>query len=54
MGKRETLIPFYSLKILNFHSHRNWEELEGMELDLMIFFTKTPKKPLHIQLFILK
>ena len=29
-----TLIPLYSLKTLNFHSSRNWEEWEGMELDL--------------------
>ena len=43
-----------SLKISSFHSPRNWEEWEGMELDLMIFFTKTPKIPLYIQLFILK
>ena len=53
-GYKGTLIPLYSLKISNFHSSRNWEEWKGMKLDLMIFFTKTPKIPLYIQLFILK
>ena len=45
---KQTLIPFYSLKILNFHFSQNWEELEGIELDLMKFFTKTSKIPLYI------
>ena len=49
-----TLIPLYSLKTLNFHSPRNWEEWEGMKFDLMIFFTKSPQIPLYIQPFILK
>ena len=48
------LIPLYFLKTSNFHSPRSWEEWEGMKLDLMIFFTKTPKRPLYIQSFILK
>ena len=39
LNKQErTLIPLYSLKILNFHSPQNWKELEGMKLDLMIFY----------------
>ena len=60
LSKREwnryegTLILLYSLKISNFHSLQNLEEWEGMKLDLMIFFTKTPKIPLYIQSFILK
>ena len=40
-----TLIPLYSLKTSNFHSPRNWEELEGMKFDLMIFLLKLPKYP---------
>ena len=37
-GYERILIPLYSLKILNFHFPRNWEEWKGMKLDLMIFF----------------
>ena len=50
------LIPLYSLKISNFHPSQNWEEWGGggIKLNLMIFFTKTLKIPLYIQLFILK
>ena len=36
-GQKGTLIPLYSLKISNFQSPRNWEEWEGMKLNLMIF-----------------
>ena len=43
MSKRES--SFLSI-FSNFHSPQNWEELEGLELDLIIFFTKTPKIPL--------
>ena len=43
-----TLIPLYSLKTSNFHSPQNWEELEGMKLDLMIFLLKFPKYPYKI------
>ena len=38
-----TLIPLYSLKTSNFHSPQNWEEWEGMKLDLMIFLLKLSK-----------
>ena len=40
-----TLIPLYFLKTSNFHSSRNWEELEEMKLDLMIFLLKLSKYP---------
>ena len=40
-----TLIPLYSLKISNFHFLQNWEEWEGMKLDLMIFLLKLLKYP---------
>ena len=40
-----TLIPLYSLKTSNFHSPRNWEEWEGIELNLMNFLLKLPKYP---------
>ena len=40
-----TLIPLYSLKTSNFHSSRNWEEYEGIKLDLMSFLLKLPKYP---------
>ena len=46
--------PKQGLKISNFHSSKNWEEWEGVELNLMNFFTKTPKIPLYIQPFVLK
>ena len=45
---------FYSLKTSNFHFLKNYEELEGIELDLMNFFTKISKIPLYIYSFILK
>ena len=41
-GYEEILILLYFLKTLNFHSLQNWEELEGMKLDLMNFLL-TPK-----------
>ena len=41
----ETLIPLYSPITSNFHSPQNWEEWEGMKLDLMIFLLKLPKYP---------
>ena len=43
--QERTLIPLYSLKISNFHSLQNWEELEGIELDLMNFLPELPKYP---------
>ena len=52
--QERTLIHLYPFKTSNFHSPQNQEELEGIELDLMNFFTKTPKIPLYIQSFILK
>ena len=36
------------MKTSNFHSPQNWEELEGIELDLMNFFTRTLKIFLYI------
>ena len=44
-GWEGTLIPLYSLKTSNFHSLQNWEEWEGMKLDLMIFLLKLSKYP---------
>ena len=44
-GYEGTFISFYFLKISNFYSPRNWEEWEGMKLDLMIFLLKFPKYP---------
>ena len=44
-GQEDTLIPFYSLKISNFHSLGNYEEFEGMKLDLMNFLLKLLKYP---------
>ena len=44
-GQKGTLILLYSLKTSNFHSPRNWEVQEGMELDLIIFLLKLPKYP---------
>ena len=40
-----TLIPLYSFKTSNFHSSRNREKWEGMELDLMNFLLKILKYP---------
>ena len=48
--QEETLIPLYSFKISNFHSPR----IRGNGIRFNDFFTKTPKIPLYIQLFILK
>ena len=48
------LIHLYSLKILNFHSPKNWEKLAGNEIKFNEFFTKTPKISLYIYPFILK
>ena len=53
-GYEGTLILLYSFKISNFHSSWNWEEWEGMKLDLIIFLLKLPKYPYVFNLFILK
>ena len=50
MGRR-ALMPLYSLKILNFQSHQNWEESEGIELGLMKFSPNLQKTPIHSVLY---
>ena len=45
---RGILIPFYSLKISNFHSPQKLRGIEGNEIIFKEFFTKTPKIPLYI------
>ena len=42
-GLEGTLISIYFLKISNFYSPKNWEELEGMKLYLLNFLLKLPK-----------
>ena len=48
-----TLVPFYFLKISNFHPSK-LRGIGGNGIRFNDFFTKTPKIPLYIQLFILK
>ena len=54
MGKGEHSFFSIPFNTSNFHSPKNWEEWEGMKLNLMNFFTKTFKISLYIQPFILK
>ena len=48
------LIPLYSLKNLKFSFPPKLGGMRGNEIKFNDFFTKTPKIPLYIQLFILK
>ena len=52
-GYEGTLIPFYFLKISNFHPLK-LGGIGGNGIRFNDFFTKTPKIPLYIQLLILK
>ena len=45
IGRREHSFLSIPLKPQIFIPPRNWEEWEGMKLDLMIFLLKLPKYP---------
>ena len=51
MGRMDIYSSLFSQN-LKFSFPQIWEELEGMQLDLINFFTKIPKIYIYIQLFV--
>ena len=51
MGRRERLLLFISSKPQNFHSPKNWEDLEGMKLDLINFLLKLSNTLIYLALY---